>query len=36
MHLARRELRVAFEEVFRAFDDFQIAPGEGPTFIRAG
>ena len=35
MHLARLELRVAFEEVFRAFDDVQIAPGEEPTFIQS-
>jgi hypothetical protein len=26
---------VAFEEVFSAFDDVQIAPGEEPTFIQS-
>ncbi len=35
MHLARLELRVAIEEVFRAFDDFQIAPGEQVKYVQS-
>lgn len=34
MHLARLELRVAFEEVFREFDEFHIEPGAAPTFVQ--
>ncbi len=35
MHLARLELRVAIEEVFRAFDDFQVAPGEQVKYVQS-
>ncbi|WP_164478354.1 cytochrome P450 [Mycolicibacterium stellerae] len=35
MHLARLELRVAIEEVFRAFDDFRIAPGQEVRFVQS-
>jgi cytochrome P450 len=35
MHLARLELRVAFEEVFRAFDEFHIDPSCEPTFLQS-
>jgi cytochrome P450 len=35
MHLARLELRVAIEEVFRAFDDFRVAPGEQVKYVQS-
>jgi cytochrome P450 len=35
MHLARIELRVALEEIFRAFSDFRIAPGQEPVFVQS-
>lgn len=35
MHLARLELRVAIEEVFRAFDDFHVAPGQEAKYVQS-
>jgi len=35
MHLARLELRVAIEEVFRAFDDFHVAPGQEVKYVQS-
>ncbi len=35
MHLARLELRVAIEEVFRAFDHFHVAPGEQVKYVQS-
>ncbi|MGE0214675.1 cytochrome P450 [Mycolicibacterium sp.] len=35
MHLARLELRVAFEEVFAAFESFSIADGEEATYAQS-
>ncbi|MEE6140126.1 cytochrome P450 [Mycobacterium sp. 050128] len=34
MHLARLELRVAIEEVFRAFDEFSVAPNQDTRFVQ--
>lgn len=35
MHLARLELRVAIEEVFRAFDHFHVTPGEQVKYVQS-